>query len=113
MSRLRIIAIAVVAVMLLSAAVWALPGYLKLFMDTYKPKPNTPLAKASCLICHVSKNSPALNPYGQDLKKNLVNGKLTKASLTKVENLDSNKNGISNIQEIRAGALPGATAKRK
>lgn len=115
MSRFRssIIAIAAVAVFLFAAAAWAMPQYLRTFMDTYKPKPNTVLAKASCGICHISKTDTSkLNPYGQDLKKNLVGAKVTKVTLTKVENLSSAKDGVSNITKIKAGNLPGKPQSR-
>jgi len=94
--------------MLTSAAAWAFPTFLKVFTDTYKVKADSTLGKASCAVCHVAKNkTDQLNPYGQDLKKALDNDKVTKKSLTKVEKLDSDKDGVTNIDEIKAGTLPG------
>jgi hypothetical protein len=53
----------------------------------------------SCSTCHTS-NIPALNPYGTDLQNNGNN-------FQAIENLDSDGDGFTNIQEIRAGTLPG------
>lgn len=110
MRKLRIsLVAAVVAVALLASVVaWAFPPFLKVFTDTYKVKATSALGKASCATCHPAKNkTDKLNPYGAALKKNLVGGKVTKASLAKVEKLDSDKDGVSNIKEIKAGTLPG------
>lgn len=109
MTRLRISLVAtVVAVAILASAAWAFPPFLKTFNDAYKVKPDSALGKASCAVCHLAKNkTDKLNPYGQDLKKALVGGKVTKASLAKVEKLDSDKDKASNIKEIKAGTLPG------
>lgn len=114
MSKLRTRTVAIfAAATILASAAWAFPPYLKVFTETYKVKPDSALGKAACGICHISKTDTSkLNPYGQDLKKNLVGGKLTKASLAKVEGLDSNKNGVSNINEIKAGKLPGAPMRK-
>lgn len=109
MKRLQIRTAALaLAIVLVSAAAWAFPPFLKTFTATYKVKPESALANASCATCHTSKENPkGLNPYGKDLQKVLQDGKVTKASLAKVEKLDSDKDGVSNIQEIKAGTLPG------
>lgn len=110
MRKLRIsLVVAVVVVALLASAVaWAFPPFAKTFTDTYKVKANSALGKASCAICHPAKNkTDKLNPYGQDLKKVSIGGKVTKAALAKIEKRDSDKDGVSNIKEIKAGKLPG------
>ena len=107
-SRISLVALVVVVALLASTVAWAFPAYLKVFTATYKVKPNSALAKASCGTCHVAANkTDKLNPFGLDLKKNLVGGKVTKASLAKVEKLDSDKDRVSNIKEIKACTLPG------
>ena len=78
--------------------------WYKTFMDLYKPKPNTALAKAKCAICHVDQHgSSALNSYGKLLKGK----KIDASSLKAVEKEDACKDGVSNIDKIRAGTLPG------
>ena len=110
MTRLRtsLVATVVVVAILASAAAWAFPPFMKAFNDAYKVKPDSALGKASCAVCHLAKDkTDKVNPYGQDLKKFLVGGKVTKVSLAKVEKLDSDKDKVSNIKEIKAGKLPG------
>ncbi len=104
-------AVAAVMVMALVAAVAvAMPKDLDLFKATYSPKEGTPLAGAACLTCH-AKMPPSkdLNPYGKDYL-----GKTTRdaAALKAIENLDSDKDGATNIVEIRAGTLPGDPASK-
>jgi hypothetical protein len=107
-SRISLVALVIVVVLLASTIAWAFPTYLKTFTDTYKVKPNSALGKASCATCHLAKDkTDKFNPYGQDLKKVLAGGKVSKAALAKIEKLDSDKDGVSNIKEIKAGTLPG------
>jgi hypothetical protein len=62
----------------------------------------------------VTPKGGALNPYGQDMAKVMKadkTKKLTPAILKKIEQLDSNKNGRKNIDEIKADRNPGAKAE--
>jgi hypothetical protein len=102
MKRYRTIIAILIAVLLISSAAMATAQWLKLFTTTYKPKAGSAIVTAKCQLCH-AKSIPALNPYGMSLK-----GKpMTAASLKAVEKMDSDKDGISNIAEIKAGTLPG------
>ncbi len=80
------------------------------FKQMYAPKEGTDLARAMpCLVCH-SKMPPTkteLNPYGTDLQKAAPGKPIDEKVLRAVEKLDSDKDGFSNIDEIKAGALPG------
>jgi cytochrome c peroxidase len=79
------------------------------FKETYKVNADSDLGKASCATCHTSKKGGKLNPYGNDVKTALGSSKkLTADVLKKVEGLDSDKDGKKNIEEIKAGSLPGA-----
>jgi hypothetical protein len=73
------------------------------------PKEGTDLAKAMpCQACHTAM-PPAktnLNPYGADLQK-AAKGAINEAALKAIEKLDSDKDTFSNINEIKAGTLPG------
>lgn len=102
MKRTRTVVALVLATLLIGSAAFATAAWLKLFTQTYKPKAGTALADAKCAICHV-KGTTKLNPYGMSLKGK----KIDVASLKSVENLDSDKDGFTNIQEIKAGTLPG------
>ncbi len=87
---------------------FARPDYLNAFKTLYAPKEGSALAKAGCLTCHVEmKDLKKLNPYGADLKKQLEKTKDITAALKAIEPLDSDKDGVKNIDEIKAGTLPG------
>jgi len=94
----------VMSVLLICSVACATIFWQRTFDDLYKPKAGTPLAKARCLICHTnSSGGDGLNAYGKAL-----NGKrATAASLKSIEKLDSDKDGATNIAEIKAGLLPG------
>ncbi|MCM3875902.1 MAG: thrombospondin type 3 repeat-containing protein [Thermoanaerobaculia bacterium] len=76
-----------------------------------------PDAKASlgkCSTCHVKplpkKEEHELNPYGKDLlAKAAVDPKAAKKEFKfeKVEGLDSDGDGVKNVDEIKAGTNPG------
>ncbi len=94
-----------------AATALALPTMMLTFNTTYKTKipAGSALSKAGCAICHAKPNGGALNPYGEDLKKAMAGSKtLTAATLKKVEDLDSDKDGVKNIDEITKGTLPGS-----
>ncbi len=88
----------------------AMTTFNKVFHDKYDIKPTSNIGKADCAACHVKKKGGALNPYGKDIAaamKAAGSKKLTPAILSKVEGLDSDKDGKSNIAEIKADSLPG------
>jgi len=60
--------------------------------------------RARCELCHSSNN---LNIFGNDFKKSLENnGNDLLKTLKELENLDSDTDGYSNLEEIKAGSLP-------
>jgi hypothetical protein len=70
-------------------------------------------ALAKCSTCHVKPlpkkdGDHESNPYGADLKKS-IDPKDEKKTLQfeKVEKLDSDGDGVSNIDEIKKGTNPG------
>jgi len=86
----------------------AKPPFLVTFKSYYKPDPSSPLGKAGCAICHTQ--APRRNAYGKDLKKLLndsPSGQLTIEILKQAEPLDSDGDGYTNADEIKAGNLPG------
>lgn len=94
----------------LAATALALPSMMKDFNANYKLGKNSALTKAGCVVCHVEKNKPKLNPYGEALKKALGEAKTKKLSaeiFKKVETLDSDGDGATNGAEIKADTLPG------
>ncbi len=103
MKTLRHLLLAAGAVALIASMAVATPKWFKLFDDTYKPKPDTQLAKAKCALCHEKPNGTGgWNAYGKLLKGK----KMEAASLKAIENIDIFKNGYTNIEKIKAGMLP-------
>ena len=79
-------------------------AWAKAFNDLYKPKADSALKKAKCAVCHVKPaGKSALNSYGKMLAKK----KIEAASLKAIESKDADKDGFTNIAEIKAGTLPG------
>lgn len=74
-----------------------------------------PTAKAKCGSCHVKamakKGDAEINAFGKDMMaKALVDPKAEKKAFdyTKIEALDSDADGKSNLDELKAGTNPGA-----
>ncbi|MFN8139369.1 MAG: hypothetical protein U0R49_06180 [Fimbriimonadales bacterium] len=85
----------------------ALSSFSKIFQDTYQVSADATLGKAKCKVCHVGSTNK-LNLYGADVKKALAGTKkLTAEVLKKTESLDSDKDGATNCDEIKADKLPG------
>jgi hypothetical protein len=74
-----------------------------------------PTAKAKCGTCHVKamakKGDAEINAFGKDMMaKALVDPKAEKKTFdfAKIEALDSDGDGKSNLDELKAGENPGA-----
>lgn len=81
----------------------ALPGDLSGVVAKY---PNLAASSLNtCDLCHTS-SIPNLNPFGAAYK---ANGR-SPAALTAIENLDSDGDGFTNIQELNALSFPGNSA---
>jgi hypothetical protein len=96
-------------IMLVATAALAMPTYTTEFTTTYKIAKDSALKKANCGVCHVGM-STKFNPYGTDLKKvmeEVKTKKITADIFKKVEDLDSDKDGVKNIDEIKADTNPG------
>ena len=83
----------------------AIPDFWVRWKEHYK---TTAFDKASCFVCHSSPKggSANLNPYGKALLKT---GLGSPDVFAQIENRDSDGDGFPNIDEIRAGTLPGDT----
>lgn len=87
----------------------AMGSFTKVFNDTYKVEKDSKLGKAGCTLCHVSAKNLKLTGYGTDMQKALKaanSKKLTPEVLRSIEKTDSNKNGKSNLDDIKAGVIP-------
>jgi len=93
-----------------AASAMTLAMFDKEFMKTYDIKKGSKIEAANCMACHEKKSGGKLNAYGLDLQKAMKaakSRKLTPEILKAVEGLDSNKNGKSNLQDIKSDVLPG------
>jgi hypothetical protein len=92
-------------------ATWAAasPAMTGTFKSLYTPKDGTDLAKAMpCLACHTAMpgTKTNLNLYAKDLQK-AAKGTFNNAAFKAIEALDSDKDMFKNIDELKAGTLPG------
>jgi hypothetical protein len=80
----------------------------KQFNATYPDAP-----KAKCATCHTKampkKGEGDVNAYGKDMMTTKKDGKF---DFAKIEKLDSDKDGVSNIDEIKKGTNPGDPASK-
>ena len=82
-------------------------AYFKTFLQKYQQYAG-PLQTRGCANCH--NDDFTLNPYGKAVSaEKTAEGQavVTDSVLSKIENLDSDGDGSSNIDEIKAGTAPG------
>ena len=79
--------------------VFATPSYLTAFVKTYPEVKGKALD--SCATCHMPAFSENLNRYGNELK-------FAPLGFKEIEELDSDFDGVSNIDEIKASTNPGS-----
>lgn len=99
-----------VAMLLTASVALAMPTFYTEFSTVYKVPKDSTLKKANCGLCHQGMVTTKYNPYGLDLKKvmdELKIKKITAEVFKKVEELDSDKDGVKNIDEIKGNTLPG------
>ena len=107
MNRSKLLVSTVLAFGLMVGAL-ATPKMQAVFVKTYPAPKDSDLAKAKCAACHVKGKD--LNVYGKDVQKAMQEKKtkeLTAEILKSIEKLDSDKDGVSNGDELKAGTLPG------
>ncbi|CAN5576784.1 hypothetical protein BH11ARM2_BH11ARM2_17420 [soil metagenome] len=91
-------------VFLISAQASALPEFLETFKKTYPLKADSKIAGTECNICHAG--PPKRNVYGKSVQE-AGHNKVTAAILHSIDAKDSDGDGWTNGEEIRAGTLPG------
>lgn len=84
---------------LLSPPAQSTPEYMGQFNDRYGTRGSR---LDSCMTCHTSESGGAqnMNPYGADFGKH-------GHDFGGIESLDSDGDGFTNVDEIRAGTFPG------
>ena len=105
--RLGVVSLAS-AVALVAGSALATMDLQKQMAATYPDAP-----KAKCGTCHTKampkKGEADVNAYGKDLT---ATKKDAKYDFAKVEKLDSDKDGASNLDEIKKGTNPGDPASK-
>ncbi|MGZ5431280.1 MAG: hypothetical protein ACXWEX_07740 [Thermoanaerobaculia bacterium] len=105
--RLGVVSLAS-AVALVAGSALATMDLQKQMAATYPDAP-----KAKCGTCHTKampkKGEADVNAYGKDLT---ATKKDAKYDFAKVEKLDSDKDGVSNLDEIKKGTNPGDPASK-
>jgi mono/diheme cytochrome c family protein len=103
----------IVGLALLPALATASAVMMKQHKTLVPPPAGSAMAKANCKACHTTGKN--LNPYGSDISKAMKALKakaITAPVLKKVEALDSDKDGVANGAETKAGTLPGDAASK-
>jgi len=107
----KTVTLAVVAIFLLvgSTALLATMDNLKAFNEKY---PDAKAKLGKCSTCHVKplpkKGEADLNPYGKDVKSTIdPKDPAKKPDFAKIEQKDSDGDGVKNIDEIKKGTNPG------
>jgi PKD repeat protein len=100
-----------IAGVLLLAALYANPASAKSGCSSeFNVKYPNSSTNGRCATCHYTNSNSNWNPYGQALRSagaNCGNRAAFNAILTSVENLDSDGEGTTNLEEISANAQPG------
>ncbi len=84
------------AIALVAQPCFALPSFSRLWQSKYG-------YKVSCTLCHSKGGGSQLNGYGEDFQR----FGMTPSAFASIELRDSDKDGASNIAEIRAKSNPG------
>ncbi len=96
-----VLAVSAAALFLSSNSAYALPSIQTAFISRYPALRDTPLQ--SCTTCHMPVKKEFLNGYGLALKEARMN-------FEEIEDLDSDGDKISNIDEINDESFPGSRA---
>lgn len=86
----------VICVFVYSDCSWALPSHKRLWERKYG-------YSTSCMLCHSKGGGSQLGAYGEDFQR----FGMTPGAFGEIEKRDSDKDGFTNIDEIRAKANPG------
>jgi hypothetical protein len=87
----------IICFLLLSESAFAYSVFLEETIEIYN-------VKVSCQVCHFGQQ---LNSFGKDFKKQLEISKEVRKAIKALESQDSDNDGFSNVDEIRATSFPG------
>jgi hypothetical protein len=99
----RIIWTSLLIILVIASLAIAYPSYLTTFNNLYFTE-GTILD--DCGVCHGASTSQ-VNSYGQSLVDSLVTHPNLEDALAAIEPIDSDGDGVTNINEIKGRSLPG------
>lgn len=105
MKFLKVAPLVLIGVILVVALIsYVRHPFMRIFRRVESPVQGTALAKANCMTCHTKPpTAKNLNPYGKDLQERGGDA----PAFIAIRPLDSDKDGATNEEEIKAGTLPG------
>jgi hypothetical protein len=92
----RHLSLAFLGLVLVTTPSWALPAYARLVKQTYG-------YSVSCVMCHTKEGGSAVTSYGKDFQRNGT----SLLALRRIESKDSDRDGVSNLEELQAKSNPG------
>lgn len=105
--------VALLLPLLLATPAHAKPAGPGLFCDSYPDAPVCATGSVSCVMCHSEGGPPSFNPYGEAVRDALPEAGDYEldlpGALAAIEDLDSDGDGASNLEEIQSGNWPGFT----
>jgi hypothetical protein len=105
----------VTAATLAAATASAVPSAPGKFSDFYAAKgiDASALSNQSCRLCHggIFPNGGNLNDFGSDVQAKL-DIRASTVDFSAIEALDSDRDGASNLDEIKAGTLPSDSSSK-
>jgi hypothetical protein len=103
------------AATLAAATAFAVPSAPGKFSEFFTAKgiDVTSLSSQSCRLCHggIFPNGGNLNDFGSDVQAKL-DIRASTVDFSAIEALDSDSDGASNLDEIKAGTLPGDSSSK-
>lgn len=98
-------------ILALLATASARPEAPEIFCEVYADSPHCVSSTASCTMCHSLSGPPAHNDFGADLGVDPeAFGESLPEALIDIQDLDSDGDGLSNLDEILGGGWPGLTS---
>jgi hypothetical protein len=110
---MRLFSLLSLAALLLSltTSAWAKRSYFVALTTSYTLAATANVAKASCTLCHPGGDTSQFDQFGTDARKAMAGAGMTAAAIAKLGLLDSDADGYTNDEELKADTLPNDATK--